>query len=408
MKRIERKQILLMIFSFFIAVFIWATVMDQKNPEKEYEIRSIPVKLDEGDSGPRSAGLTILKGQNQTVTVRIKGTRNDLAAIDESRITATVDISDLIVAGNYNLPVQVSLNHVGITMVDVRPSNLNLTLDKMISRTIPIKINAAVEVNGEFALNNITCSPDTVTVTGPKSEVDMIKSAQINLKMSDVKKDYTEKQKIILLGEDQNEVKTQYTVKNIESVDVSVSIFPTKSVDIKVAETGELSELLELNGYTIEPTQVTIVGDANYLDAVTSVLTEPIDLSRITKTTELNLKLSLPGNNVKTAQENFICKVTVNVAEREVRPVKVTRYEIENVAVGNTIKYEPLELEVTLLGTAPNFEQLDITQIMAVIDLKNVLYVPGEKITVPLIIKLPEEAKVVATGNYTIEITIGS
>ena len=407
MKRIEKKQILLMIFSFFIAVFIWATVMDQKNPEKEYEIRSIPIKLNEGEVGPRSAGLTIIKGQNQTVTVRIKGMRNDIASIDESRITATVDVSDVIVAGNYNLPIDVSLNHVGITMVDVQPTHLNLTVDKMISRTIPITVNSTGEVNGDFVLNNIVSNPSSVTVTGPKSEVDVIKSARIDLKMSDVKKDYTEKQRIILIGGDGTELKTQYTTKNIEGAEVAVSVFPIKKVAIEVAEKNKLPDTVEFSGYAIDPQTVDIVGDAAALDAITSVKTEPVDLSLVTKSTDLYPKLALPAG-VKIRDEKFSCKVTVNVLQREVRLVKIHRYEVANVAVGNTVKYEPLELEITLLGTPENLNQLDIGQITAVIDLKSTYYTPGTAMKCPLTIRLPAGAKAAVSGNYTIDITIGT
>jgi YbbR domain-containing protein len=407
MKRIEKKQVFLMIFSFFIAVFIWATVMEQKNPEKDYEIRSIPIKLEEGDLGPRSAGLTILKGQNQTISLRVKGMRNEIAAIDESRITAKVDISNVIVAGNYNLPIEVNLNHVGITMVDVQPTYLNLTVDQMITRAIPITINAVGDVNGAFAINDITCSPKSVTVTGPKSEVDMIKTAQITLKMTDVKKDYTEKQKIVLLGKDDKELRTQYTVKNIESADVFVSIYPVKNVMIKVNEVGQLSETLEFDGYTIEPETVIIVGDGDYLADIFTVITEPIDLSAITQTTEFNVKLALPAG-IKTAEEDFSCKVTVNVREREARPVKIQRYEVVNVAQGNTVQYDPLELEAILLGTAENFERLDTNQITAVIDLNNVYYAPGEVVKCPVNIVLPEGANLAVSGEYTKDVRIGT
>ena len=406
MTRIDKKKIFLILFSFFIALFIWAMVMEQRNPEKEYEIRGIQVQLEENGRGPQSAGLTILKGQNQTVSIRIKGLRSDIGAIDESRIVATVDISNIIVAGNYNLPVEVSINNVGISVVDVRPTTINLTVDKMVSRSIPIEVDVAGGVSSEFVLKDIVCSPAQVVVTGPMSELNMIARAKVDIKMNNISQDYTEKQRVVLLDANGEEVRTQHTTKDVESTDISVSLFPTKRIPIEARVTGQLPDAVVLGEITVDPETVEIMGESSYLKLITLAVTEPIDLSQITKTTQVPVQLVLPGS-IKTRQENFTPTVTINVIEREERTFSITNYRIENLAEGNYIPHAPAALEIAFLGTPEEFEDFDVEDVMMVIDMENVPRQSGEIVHCAVKVQVPEGTKVRATGEYFMDIVIG-
>ncbi len=66
----------------------------------------------------------------------------------------------------------------GVQVADIRPSELNISLDKLETRTVEIiaNYNAEQELPHEYTVTGVTMLPDKVNISGPESQVKDIKT----------------------------------------------------------------------------------------------------------------------------------------------------------------------------------------------------------------------------------------
>ena len=84
MRRFFPKDIAMAVISIIVGILAWAVVLDIQNPEKTYEFKNILVVVN-GKSELSNSGLSVITGENQRITVKVSGRRNDIAKMLESQ-----------------------------------------------------------------------------------------------------------------------------------------------------------------------------------------------------------------------------------------------------------------------------------------------------------------------------------
>ena len=159
------------VVSLFIAILLYVFYQASLIDKKTFVI---PLKIVED-------GIVMHVGKVQNyVPVVIRTNDTIMNMINPSDFEGIVDISYLTEAGNYTLPIKISLSPKLMELdpleVILKEQNLNIQVDKRISKYVPLEPTIVGEVAHGYAISQISLSPSTVKITGPQSIINAIES----------------------------------------------------------------------------------------------------------------------------------------------------------------------------------------------------------------------------------------
>jgi YbbR domain-containing protein len=113
------------------------------------------------------------------VRITVETTKDELDNISENTITASIDLSNYKIPGEYNVPVEITprmhVLNVDSIEINVRPRDIPVSLDKKDGKYVPVSpyYNGSVAPGYELTSQNIV--PKQVWIEGPASIVENIK-----------------------------------------------------------------------------------------------------------------------------------------------------------------------------------------------------------------------------------------
>ncbi len=158
--------------SLLLAVVLWLFV-NVGNPQAEITMK-VPVRY-----VGLSAGLMIVNFHPDTVELQINGPRTLLSLLNPERLALQLDLRGVgtglahfdITPAQFPLPRQVTITRIS-------PSEIVLDIDHVVTRTLPVQLMIQGQVAKDYGIGSIALSPPSVTVTGPKRDLDKLKSIQ--------------------------------------------------------------------------------------------------------------------------------------------------------------------------------------------------------------------------------------
>jgi len=302
----------LRISAVVIAVILWIYVVYVENPSYETWVRGIPVTYTNMVQEFEDGKLMLVETDDDTIDIKIRGRRRLISGIYNTEMVAMVDMLGITREGTYSLPVNINFGSDGIEILEKKPYNVQLTVDRVVSEQRDIEVNSKGSMRAGFVLGESTSSPATITLTGPKSLLERVAHCAITVDFSDVAQDVKGLYKIKLYDASNNEVTDERIIKNVEYTDVYYEVLPTKILTVKPA----LTEQTNANGNTIEatvvPERVTVKGDAQILADITEIFTVPIEVSGVREAVTAQVGLELP-EGVAFADDAISSTVTVSL-----------------------------------------------------------------------------------------------
>ncbi|MCO0831658.1 CdaR family protein [Fructobacillus sp. W13] len=312
MKKFTSSKTINIIFSLLLAILLAAYVLSLKNfnsnsnnsyslvPQKK-ESMTVPLKLqyNEDDyvvvSAPSSVSVS-LEGSSALVT----------AAKNGNTLVATADMRGLG-AGQHSVNVEVLGINKSLTAT-ASPQTVSVTLAEKNTAKKDVRVQYDKDKLADgYHVTDTTVDPKTVTVTGPKANVEAVEYVG-----ADVDLDKNTKSNI-----NQNAKLTAYD-KNGEPVQVTLSQ-PKAMVKLQVASTEDNKKVSlkaqassgSLDNYNVsfDPTSVTIYGSDGTLDSIDSLLV-PLDLSSIQDKTTKTVDLNKPSGVDRLSEQKV--KVTIS------------------------------------------------------------------------------------------------
>lgn len=309
----ERKKTLDIVISFLIAIVLWFYVINIVNPQKDAQVRYVPVNIS-GVEALEERGLAVAGDLKYQVNLKIIGARNDIANLTANDFTVTADIASLNKGDTY-IQVKVAAPR-GITVEDIDSENIEVVVEDFITAAKPIGINFKDEAEGkEITIKHL--DHDVVNVCGARSDVNKVSSviyelsatnllednfATVSLEGKPCDKNGTVVGGIRLVEEDLKVDATVYTVKAVK-LDAPMYGVPAG---------GELA----IEDFEVDPV-ITIKGPSTVVEKITTITAQPIAIEGITKTTEFNIEPILP-DGVYMVRANKSYKAVVYIAEPEV------------------------------------------------------------------------------------------
>lgn len=264
-------------------------------------------------------GYHITQGEKK-VQLKVRAQRSLFASLSADDFRAYVDLADAK-DGTQQLRIQTVLPK-GVELISARPDSIEVTLDKMVTKSIRVEYLTTGAVAQGSAFVGITPKVQYVSVYGPESILTDATRVIGYVGLSGRNDSFSDNVTFTAVGEDGN------TLKDVEitpqNADVRVQItrgLIRKVVGIHVVTAKDLDPSLKLISTTADPEKIEIAGTEDKLAGVSTIETMPISLADVKGDTQLPGKLVLP-DGISVTNPNITVKFEVKAKEQNAAAAK--------------------------------------------------------------------------------------
>lgn len=280
--------IILIVLSVLLSFAIWSYAKSIDTTLFEEEITGVTVQLENTDSIP----FSVISGYNTTISVTVSGKRSDLRSLSPSDINAWADVGFVTAAGNYTVPIHVSLPS-GLTQTAMSADSIKVYLDNTVTVSVPVEVEMVEWIlDDTYELGDATTNPRTISVTGPETVLDTVSCAQATVALGHVTNTMTLSSRLILLDTKGERVSNPYVKMATENVDVTVPVYMVREVPLTVeCKYGYFNEDTAI--FKVTPETIPIKGEASVIAAIDSIPLAVIDETKVLSDT-LTRQILLP------------------------------------------------------------------------------------------------------------------
>ena len=153
----------LKIVSLMLAMFTWLFVKGITSDSRT--IDGVPLEV------RTKPGLAVLQTNASTVSVVVRGTREDVRQVSRQDLSAVVDLTRDDRRGLITVKLTPrSVRHSRRVQVsEIDPSEITVNVDEMITRELQVQPQFAGELPAGLAIERVITKPEAVNVKGPKT-----------------------------------------------------------------------------------------------------------------------------------------------------------------------------------------------------------------------------------------------
>jgi YbbR domain-containing protein len=227
---------------------------------------------------------------------------------------AWVDLSSVEPGGGpQSVNVQVRSVDSRITVLRVQPEVVTVDLDRLASKRVPVQVERGNAPAG-LELGSVAVSPEEVEVRGPASVITRVVAARANvlIQASGIDVDLD----VDLVPVDAVGDAVAQVQLDPPTARVTIPVFSdrqTRTLPITPLITGSPAAGFELAAATVEPRFVTVEGDLDELEALTSITTDPISVTGLSAGRTVDAPLALPTGVVALDAQSV--RVTIDVLQ---------------------------------------------------------------------------------------------
>ncbi|MBP5529131.1 MAG: hypothetical protein J6X80_03680 [Lachnospiraceae bacterium] len=415
----------LKVLAVLFSIIIWIVVVNIDDPIKSVQFNDVTIDvLNKQLLTEKNLVADIVAGQ-ETVDVTVSGRRSVIEDLSKDNISVSVDCKDL--NDSNTLALKVSSNKYSGDIDSMKPEfdkvELNVEELKKIQKAIQVE-PVGFPADG-YILGDYTISLNRVNIEGPKSVIDKVQSAKVQVDVDGASGNISASAPIILydaLGERLDSSKLKM---NLDNINVSQEVLYTKTIDVVCNVSGEPEEGYKSTGnITVVPSKVTIAGMKTVLDNISQVTVpaSAVNISNQNSTfkTSVNIFNYLPSG-VESAEDSF--KGTVNVSvEIEKETEKTFNIYFNKISfdglpeglsaeiINGTESAADNRVEITAYGLAEDIGDVVASDIKVEADFDkymeetNVTQINQGYMTVPLKVTLPEGLRMSDTLKIRIRV----
>ena len=285
------------IISLVFAFIVWCSVVAGTNPDRIKVVNNVPLQV-VGVEELEAKGLcvdTLLSEIPEEVNVSVRAGLDYHSRIDNSSVTARIDLSTVNEEGEAEIDVNCSVSVGNSTIVSTDPSTVTLSIDRLATKTIPITAKIADESQDGYYVSSVETINDQITISGPKNKIDQVASGIAYISVSDITESKRISAPVTLVDSEGNELDGILTNEDSLYTIVEVDVLPTKDISIS-ADSIENAIINVANNYEIygavaTPAVITIAGEQDTIDSVTDLQFEIIDVQGADKSVVVDARL---------------------------------------------------------------------------------------------------------------------
>jgi YbbR domain-containing protein len=370
------------VISILCAVTLWAYVILTDTSivrQREFTFNSGDITLT-GLSELEARTLTIMPDAARSIDeiyMRVEVTQGNLDRLNSGNVRVELDFRKVRHKGVQPVPL------VGVTpfgrVVEVIPAAIDIFVDSLDSRNLQVDVEFTGEADG-FIYKQTRVNPSPIVVSGPASLVEKVVSAKAicDVNGADSSRTFAEPFEIL----DRNGDAVSDLTLSTSTVSIYVDVTPYRLINIydgvEAVTAGEPAEGYIITDIDIQPSQLSVLGDSELLDAIEYLTINPVDVSGLTATKSVEAAvnsagLSLPNNAVQVTV--FIEELThtqrfkkIEIACKNQRAD--CKYSIKNKVAGVVVtgpyhtvtRLQPIDiiLIIDVFGLEPGIYELPI------------------------------------------------
>ena len=400
-----RDKFIYALAAILIAFGLWSYVVTVVSPESEATYYNIPVVLI-NESVMMEKGLMISSDAKPTVTLQLRGNRNDLNNLKNSDITVVADLSKINAPGEQILSCSVSFaGRDNFEILNQDPQKIHLEITEWSAKDVPVEVLYSGSLGADYIAykDQLELDRQTVTVTGPKDTVDRIARAVVTVDLNGQVDTIRTSLRYSLCDQTGNPVDAAAIKTNAAEIGLTLKIQKVKELQLQVnviyggGATPENSSVV-LNYQTIR-----VAGSEKQLDRLEDIMIlGTVNLAEITENTTLKMEVKLPEGleNLDGIQE---VDVGITFPELMTVTLQVSKIFVFNTPEGMTA--EPAKMvRVTVRGPKALMDTITADNISILIDLSQGEL--GENRYQAQIIPDTEYQQVGAIGSYNVLVTL--
>ncbi|MCR5652841.1 MAG: hypothetical protein K6F88_03480 [Ruminococcus sp.] len=408
--RLFKNNKFLLILSLIISIAIWITMSLSDTNDTNATINDIPIQINLSDDAVDN-GLQIFTGNDQKASVTVSGNRLSIGSISNDDIIVSAPTAGTIsTAGTYPLSLTAkkanSSDRFEIVST-VSPSVITIFVDQFKESDFDIINKITYKVSkGYHAV--VTTSAESITVSGPQSEVEKVASVGIVGEISGELKDNTSLECDVKLFDNSGSVITSNLLTlSDEKVTANFSVLPYKEVPVKLAFKNQPSEL-NMDYYSnILPDTIKIAAEQSVLDKLTSISTTPIDFNKLkNKSYDFEQKLDIPSKCVNISDTDTV-DVKLNLSSFKTKTLKVSSEYFTMTGLGDGYSYsiDTDSLNITLVGPRSELSRITESDLNCEIDGSSIDGTIGS-IPLPVKFKVDGNSSCWVTGSYKVNVNV--
>ena len=399
MKEALTKNWTLKVLALGFSFLLWLMAVNIQDPVIEKRFSGIPVSIEHAEIiTNRGNTYQVL---TDTITVKVSGKRSDMEKIRSSNIVAVADMKNLDTKSNSLIPIDVTVDVYSKDGFEATaiPGNLEIKIEANKTKTFPITVDTTGNLKDGYILGDTEVNPETVEISGPESLISIISKVTAKVNVEGKSKDEELPAELVVYdgnGKTLDLTRMEYDLG--EELTVRITLLKTKAVSVLFDTSGiEVADGYVLDGVTVEPEQIEVVGEAVNLAKLESIRI-PADAlieENLTETVERTVNIAdyIPaGFSVKdeTAGVPILVKIAVVKAGTRVLEFPVASIYVLSAPEGFKISDGTTgNIAIAVTGAQEDLDAMEeLGQGSVSLDLSGIK--AAGKYTVPLQVVLPK------------------
>lgn len=399
-----KSKLLRFLLSLAIAIGIWLYVVTVVAPNIDKTFTDIPV-VTQGEVLLQDRQLMITEIGTKSVDLHLEGSRLDLNKLSNSNIVITVDASKIYEAGTHDLLYSISypgdVPSNAITVMSKNPAIVRVTVEERSTKEVPVEIDFTGNLPENFVADTPELDLENVSITGPKSVIDQIASARIQVDLEGRSESFSEEVKYTLCDAEKNPVDAHMVTTDAADVTVTLKIMRVKEIAlvVNVIYGGGATE--QSSQIKVDPATIRISGSDNLLEGLEQLELGTLNLSEMPADEVLTFPIKLPeGINNETGVTE--ASVDVKFPGLATRTLTVNKITVVNVPAGMKVDMITKALEIQLRGPEAKIAELKPEDITVTVD-----FTAAQTGTVKLKAEIAcNQPDIGAVGTYTVSATV--
>lgn len=401
-----KRNFLHILLAFVIAFGVWVYVVTVVSPESEATYYNIPVVLN-NESLLTDKGLMVSDDAQPTVMLQLRGNRSDLNNLKNSDITVIADLSKINDAGVQTLNYSISFTgNTTFEILNQYPGEITLQIAEWASKEVPVAVNYTGTLGLDYIAYKDEAQLDrnSITITGPKSVVDKITQARVDVSLDGRVESVSESYRYTLCDASGQPVDASSIKTNAAEVSLTLKIQRVKQVQLLLNVVYGGGATADNTTITLSQQTIKVSGSENMLASLGDTLTiGTVNLAEIPEDTTLTFPV-----NLQEGLENLsgITEVSAKITFQGLvtKTLYVTNIFVTGTPSGMKADIAAKMVEVTVRGPAGLVENISAGNLSVVINLSQAEL--GENLYKAQIVADTAYSEVGVIGSYNILVSV--
>lgn len=363
---ILKKNWKIKLLSLIIAIFMWSYIIATTNPSIPIRLTGVPIIYEHTDNLSKN-DLMIDTDTQKTVDITLIGQRNRIINITNSHVRVTADFQGLNEGLN-----NIRLNYAvpdGITIEDYQ-SSIDVNIEKIINREFPVEIQNAGNLPADFVLESRQVIPNSITIRGPRSNIDRIAKVVTELDLSNLEGNININKDLKAI--DENGEMVENLTYGQDFANIIAVVYKQKEVTIEKNLVGEIGENYRIDSAELNKSTVLIKGPKEAVDKINTIEMQDINIEKLTQTKTIPVKFTLPSDiSLVSDESDYSINIIVHHKTSRTFEIPKSQIEVKNKSQNLNATINSDNIKINIVGFQDDLEKIKVENLKLIIDLSS-------------------------------------